>query len=113
FQAAVDLALLSAGELYVLHTIEAQPFVSDLFGIDEMGERALDLETRATGALEKLVESSAGALAGLSLITEVTAGRASVEIVKHARAWRTDLIVLGAKGATALEQIVMGSTAEH
>ena len=36
-----------------------------------------------------------------------------VEILKHARDWSADLIVLGAKGATALEQIVVGGTAER
>jgi nucleotide-binding universal stress UspA family protein len=96
-----------------LHVIEARPFVSDLIGIDETGEMAVDLEVNATAALESLVASSASALEGVPLTLEVTAGRAYLEIVKHTRDWSADLILLGAKGATAHEQIVVGATAER
>ena len=74
---------------------------------------AVDLEEKATSALESLVAASASALEGVPLTLEVTAGRAYVEILNHARDWSADLIVLGAKGATALEQIVVGGTAER
>ena len=96
-----------------MHVIEARPVVSDLLGIDEAGEMAVDLEEKATAALESLVASSASTLEGVPLTLEVTAGRAYVEILNHARDWSADLIVLGAKGATALEQIVVGGTAER
>jgi len=113
FQQAAELARLGAGELYLLHSIEAQPFVSDLPGVDEMGDTAVSLEERATAALESLVASSPISLEGIALSTEVTAGRAFAEILDHARDWSADLIVLGAKGAASLGQIVVGSTAEH
>ena len=54
-----------------------------------------------------------GALEGIPLTTEVTAGRAFAEILRHARDWSADLIVLGAKGTASLGQIVVGSTAKH
>lgn len=113
FRQAAELARLFAGRLYVLHVIEARPVVPDLIGIGEAGEMAVEFEEKATAALESLVASSASALEGVPLTLEATAGRAFVEILNHARDWRADLIVLGAKGATALEQIVVGSTAEH
>ncbi|HKQ79985.1 MAG TPA: universal stress protein [Blastocatellia bacterium] len=112
FQQAVELARLFGGRLYVLHVIEARPVAPDLIGIDEVGEMAVELEEKATAALESLVASSASILEGVPLALEVTAGRASVEILNYARDWSADLIVLGAKGATGLEQVVVGGVAE-
>ena len=113
FRLAAEIARQFASRLYVWHVIEARPFVSDLIGIDESSEMAVDLEEKATAALESLVESSASDLEGVPLTLEVTAGRAFVEILDHARDWAVDLLVLGAKGATALEQIFVGGTAER
>jgi universal stress protein A len=113
FRLAAEIARRFASGLYVLHVIEARPVAPGLIGVDAVGEMAVELEEKATAALESLVESSASDLEGISLTLEVTAGRAFVEILNHARYWAADLIVLGAKGATALEQIVVGSTAER
>jgi nucleotide-binding universal stress UspA family protein len=113
FRRAAEMARRFASHLYVLHVIEARPVASDLMGFDEVGEMAVELEEKATAALESLVASSASILEGVPLALEVTAGRAFAEILNHARDWSADLIVLGAKGATALEQIVIGGTAER
>jgi universal stress protein A len=113
FRRAAEMARRFASNLYVLHVIEARPVVPSLIGGDAVGEMAVELEEKATAAVESLVASSASALEGVPLALEVTAGRASVEILNHARDWPADLIVLGAKGATALEQILIGSTAER
>jgi nucleotide-binding universal stress UspA family protein len=88
FQRAVGLARMGAGSLCIIHSIEAQPFVSDMFGADEMGKTAIKLDEKAAAALESLVASSGSALEGIPF-------------------------VLGAEGATSLEQIVIGSTAER
>jgi nucleotide-binding universal stress UspA family protein len=113
FQQAVELAQLGAGSLCILHSIEAQPFVSDLPGIDEMGETAIKLNEKAAAAMESLIASSAPVLDGIPLTTEITAGRAFVEILNYARDWSADLIVLGAEGEASFGQIVVGSTAER
>lgn len=113
FQQAVELARQGARHLYVLHAIEAQPVAPDLLGLDEVGEMALKLEEKASAAMERLLASAAEELNGIPVTAEVTAGRAFVEILNHARKWSVDLIVLGAKGANALTQIVVGSTAER
>src|SRR5262245_57348594 len=112
FRRAAEMARRFASSLYVLHVIEARPVASVLIGVDEVGEMAVELEEKATAALESLVASSASILEGVPLVLGVTAGRASVEILNHARDWSADLIVLGAKGATGIEQIVVGATAE-
>ncbi len=113
FRQAIEIARLGASRLYVLHTIEARPVVSSLPGMDEAGEMAVELEEKAAAALELLVASSASALKGIQLTTEVTAGRAFVEILNHARDWPADLIVMGDTSAASLEQIVVGGTAER
>ena len=112
FRRAVELARYGASQLYVLHIIEAQPVVRDFIGIDQAGEMAVTLEEKATAALESLLAASSADLEGVPLKAEVTSGRALVEILKRARDWDADLIALGAKGATSLEQIVLGGTAE-
>jgi nucleotide-binding universal stress UspA family protein len=112
FRRAAEMARRFASSLYVLHVIEARPVTPDLIRGDAVGEMAVALEEKAAAALESLVASSASDLEGVPLTIEVTAGRAFVEILNHARDWAADLIVLGAKGATALEQIVVGGTAE-
>jgi universal stress protein A len=113
FRRAAEIARRLASNLYVLHVIEARPVVPALIGVDAVGEMAVSLEEKATAALESLVASSASDLEGVPLTLEVTAGRAFVEILNQARGWAADLIVLGAKGATAVEQILVGGTAER
>lgn len=113
FRLSAELARRFASDLYVLHVIEARPVTPSLIGDDVVGEMAVELEEKATAALESLVDSSASDLDGVPLTLQITAGRAFVEILNHARDWQVDLIVLGAKGAAAVEQIVVGGTAEH
>ncbi len=113
FRRAVEFARLFGSRLYVLHVIEARPVTPNLIGIDEAGDMAVELEEKATAALESLAASSAPALEGVPLTLQISAGRAFIEILNHARDWSADLIILGAKGATAIEQIVVGGTSEN
>src|SRR6266540_1642366 len=96
FRRAAEIARRFASSLYVLHVIEARPVAPYLIRVDEVGEMAVNLEEKATAALESLVESSASDLEGVPLTLEVTAGRAFVEILDHARDWAVDLLVLDA-----------------
>ena len=113
FRRAAEIARRFASNFYVLHVIEARPVAPYLIGGDAVGEMAVELEEKATAAVESLAESLASGLEGVPLTLEVTAGRAFVEILNHARDCGADLIVLGAKGMTALEQIFVGGTAER
>jgi hypothetical protein len=65
----------------VLHVIEAQPVVTDWLPIGGMGEVAIQIEQKANAAMESLVQSAKKSLTGLAVTTEVTSGRAFVEIV--------------------------------
>ncbi len=99
FEAAVELARALQAKLHIIHVIEADPAIAD---------RAM--EEKAVNAIEALV-ASANELPASELTTEVTTGRASVEIVERARERGADLIVLGAKGIRIPE--VFGSTADR
>jgi nucleotide-binding universal stress UspA family protein len=105
FRVAADMASVHSASLHLLHVIEAWPAAP--------GEAAVEFVQKANAAIEQLVASSQSALEKVTLTTEIASGRAFDEIVNRARDWRADLIVLGTKGTTSLEQIFLGGTAEH
>jgi len=109
FRVAVDLTGLHTASLHLLHVIEAEP------GAEFPGQDTSDLMIRimaqANAAMEKLVAS--GPSPASSLTSEIVTGSGFAEIVDRARAWKADLIVLGAKGTASLERLVVGSTAER
>jgi universal stress protein A len=105
FRVAAEMASVHSATLHLLHVIEALP--------SGPGEATMEFVQKANDAVEQLVASSQPALEKVTLTTEVVSGRAFDEIVNRARGWRADLIVLGTKGTTSLEQIFLGGTAEH
>jgi nucleotide-binding universal stress UspA family protein len=113
FRVAVETARLYSGSLFIFHVIEAQPVLAEWLPINGMGEVTTQIVEKANAAMDALVASAQSSLDGLSFTTEVTSGRAFVEIVNRAQEWKADLIVLGSQGAASLEKIVMGSTAER
>jgi nucleotide-binding universal stress UspA family protein len=105
FRVAAEMAQLHSGSLHTLHVIEAQPNVP--------GEALLRIVEKAKEAMEKLVATEQSSLADVALTTEVGSGEAAAEIANRSREWRADLIVLGSKGITSLEEIIVGGTAER
>jgi nucleotide-binding universal stress UspA family protein len=104
FQAAVELARVYSGALLLFHVTETPPAVP--------GEVMIEIVNKANDAMQGLLASARASLHGLIFTAEVTSGLASVEIVNRAREWQADLIVLGSKGTTSLEEIILGGTAE-
>ncbi len=102
FETAVELARTFKAELHVIHVIEADPQVPNL-----------SLEAKAISAMDMLVAPAQETLHDVRLTSEVTTGLGFVEILNRARERRCDLIALGAKGITLLEETVFGSTSEH
>jgi universal stress protein A len=105
FRVGAELASVHLASLHLLHVIEALPSAP--------GEATMQFVQKANEAVEQLVASSQPILEKVTLTTEVASGRAFDEIVNRARDWRADLIVLGTKGTTSLEEIFLGGTAEH
>lgn len=105
FRIAAEMTSVHSASLLLLHVIEALP--------SGPGEATVEFVQQANTAIEQLVASSKAGLENVTLTTEVATGRAFDEIVNRARDWRADLIVLGTKGTTSLEEIFLGGTAEH
>jgi nucleotide-binding universal stress UspA family protein len=105
--AAFSLALKwirsDSGTLLVFHVIEAQPTV--------LADALVMINKKANDAMAQLIASARHEVE-TSISSEVTSGRAYVEIVDRAREWKADLVLLGARGVTSLEEVIVGGTAE-
>jgi nucleotide-binding universal stress UspA family protein len=113
FETAVEMTRRDSAELLVLHVIEGQPVLSEWFPSQRLGELTVRMEEKAHQALNALLDSPSPELAGLAVATTIVNGVPFVEILKQTRAWNADLVVLGARGTTSVDQILFGSTAER
>ena len=104
FSLALKLARLHSGTLLVFHVIEAQPTV--------LPDALIMINKKANDAMAQLIASARDELERTAISSEVTSGRAYVEIVNRAREWKANLVVLGARGVTSLEEVIVGGTAE-
>ena len=100
FEAAVELARSFKAQLHVIHVVEAEPSVPNLA-----------LEEKAVAAMNALISSVPAA--DIELTSEVTTGTAFVEILNRAREFKVDLVAMGTKGLTLLEERVFGGTAKR
>ena len=104
--AARDLALLSHGEVWVLHLREREIAVKT--GLAMMDETESDANAAISSAVDKLTK------AGLKAQGEVRTtlfGYAARDIVDDAIAHDTDVIVMGSRGRSDLAGFILGSTA--
>ena len=113
FQTAAEFALQAKRELRLLHVIEAQPVTRELPPVKSLGEVALTMEQKAVIAMQTLINSAGKNLENVTVTSEIDSGEAAQEIINHARRWKADLIVLGARGAPSLADIIAGSTAQR
>lgn len=112
FETALELAQSSQAALHILHVIEVYPVVP-VSPVPIPEEATIGLEEKAEEAMEALLRREIETLEGTPLTTEITRGRAYVEILHRARDYQADLIVLGAKGLSFPEEAIGGGTAEH
>jgi nucleotide-binding universal stress UspA family protein len=103
--AARDLALLSKGQVWVLHLREREV-------IPRMGlvptEAESDAETEVTAAVDEL---TAAGVTAHGVIRDTIFGHAAREIIDDAREHQADVIVMGSRGRGDLAGLVLGSTA--
>ena len=103
--AAKDLALLSKGEVWVLHLREREVIAQ--MG-DVPSESAADADSPVSAAIEELTK------AGVTAHGEVrntTFGHAAREIMEDAKEYDVGIIVMGTRGRSELSGMVLGSTA--
>jgi nucleotide-binding universal stress UspA family protein len=102
---AAELARLYCAPLHVLHAIEPPPMARP--------EVEIQIVDTANAAMATLLDSERASLEGLSVTAQVTSGPAYSEIVKEAQECQADLVVLGARGVTLPEEVIIGRTAEN
>ncbi len=106
---ALFLAAACGAGLDVLHVLEFQPGMDPDFPVNQLYLEQLRKE--AGGQLDALMRQAA--LRGLQAKTHQVTGIPSQRITAMAKDLDADLIVLGTRGRTGLEHLLLGSTAER
>ena len=112
FETALELAQSFQAALHLLHVIEVYPVVP-VSPVPNAEDATMSLEEKAAEAMEALLTQEAVPFEGAPLTTEITRGRAYVELLNRARDFQADLIILGATGHPLPEEAIGGGTAEH
>ena len=111
---AIALAKDQGATLQIVHVL-------DELLVAPGAEAAIYLEStvqqlRAAGeeiAAEGLAQAQSAGVQAQSVVLETMGGRAADSIVKQARDWGADLIVLGTHGRRGVRRLLMGSDAEE
>jgi len=103
--AAKDLALLSKGEVWVLHLREKEVIAQ--MG-DVPSESAADAKSPVSAAVEALTKAGVTAHGE---VRDTTFGHAAREIIEDAKEHDVGVIVMGTRGRGDLTGLVLGSTA--
>lgn len=106
---AGDWARAFDAEITLLHVVEPVVY-PEFYAINALSDDVMTrLQDRAS---EALGAAAAEILDGLRVRTRVLVGRAIETIVTEAQAETCDLVVMGTRGLTGLETLVLGSVAE-
>lgn len=110
---AIKVAKSVGGELMLVHVVGDLVMAADY--VPSVYSEGLFQALRESGA--KVLEQAAAIARHAQVTTEqrlieTVGGRAADEIVKQARDWPADLIVMGTHGRRGLKRLVMGSDAE-
>jgi nucleotide-binding universal stress UspA family protein len=103
--AARDLAVLSDGEVWVLHLREREAGSKGLSVMDETAQEAHDVVTEAVDVLARAGVQAEGE------VRNTIYGYAARQIVADAKDHDADIIVMGSRGRGDLAGIILGSTA--
>lgn len=111
---AIKLAKQQEAELCLLHVVDNRALLQEL-GINA-AETGQFFESLRSGGEELLARSEARArrkqVRTKSMLAETASRSVADVIIRQARKWRADLIVLGTHGRRGLSRMMMGSDAE-
>lgn len=106
---AGDWAMAFDAEVTLLHVVEPVVY-PEFYAINVVSDDVMTrLRDRSAEALDNAAEEILG---NRSITTKVLIGRAIDTIVAQAQPENFDLVVMGTRGLTALEQLMLGSVAE-
>jgi len=112
---AISLAKAQKARLQLVHVVDVHTAaLAGLEGGPAVTELAAALKERGRRLLETaaaLVRKNG--LACDTVLLETLTGPAAEPIVRQARKWRADLIVIGTHGRRGLKRLLMGSDAEQ
>jgi nucleotide-binding universal stress UspA family protein len=110
-EAAMDLAHREESEIMLLHLVEVQARVSYMPPDDgSLSEATLDMENAAREALERLIGAASRRIGELNVSTEIDDDIPSKGIVRRAKSWGADVIVMGDRGTGATKGPLGGTT---
>jgi nucleotide-binding universal stress UspA family protein len=115
---AIGLARDQKARIRLVHVVDEMAIVTGTDGMMTMPPSYVEDFTRALRATGKRVLARAEARVRKksvpvdSVLLETVGARAADVIVRQARKWRADVIVLGTHGRRGLSRVVMGSDAE-
>jgi nucleotide-binding universal stress UspA family protein len=110
---AIKVAKAMRGQLLLVHVVNELVISAEYVPSVYYEPILISLRDSGGKVLEQAV--SVAQRAGVSCehkLVETLGGRAADEIVKQAKAWPADLIVLGTHGRRGLKRLAMGSDAE-
>jgi nucleotide-binding universal stress UspA family protein len=107
---ALEIARDRGAEVTLLHVVgvPVAPF-DPAYGVAADPKMLLDLQSGAEKGLAEMVER----FPGTEIRTQVHTGSPSREIVREAKEWNADLVVIGTHGRTGLRHVFLGSVAEN
>ncbi len=112
--AAIRLAKDQKARIRLIHIVDELVLMSTPEAGVVLGEAIDMLRQSGKAILEKAVSRvRRGGLVAESLMVESIGGRAADLIVRDAKKWKADIIVIGTHGRRGIKRMVMGSDAEE
>lgn len=114
----LELLRLTAEDAVHVVSVLSRPTPASVTGLDlvtSAWEAMAEIHVEERNLAERAVKDAAGQLAALPVATstEVHDGEPAREILAAAEAWGADLVVVGSRGLTGLERLLLGSVARN
>jgi nucleotide-binding universal stress UspA family protein len=112
-QEAIRLAVDQRAMLRLVHVVDELVVAQNVEGYINAGELLDSLEASGKKALQKAVAlARTHKLKVEAALFEIVGGRVADVIIREAKKWKADLIVMGTHGRSGFGRIVLGSDAE-